>query len=339
MSKHDASYRLLFSHPRMVEDLLRGFLGEEWLSRLDFSTLERVNASYVSGGLERREADVVWRLRCTDGDGVLYLYLLLEFQSDVQRLMAFRVLGYVALLYRDLIARKELTPSGKLPQVLPIVIYNGEERWWAPLEVSELIEAVSEPDLPRLRYRVIDEGSYPLPELEKLRNLTAILFRLEKSRERDEIQRGILELAEALGDPDEGSLRRAFLVWLEKVLLLDRRDDEEIPETLGLQEFRTMLENRVREWNRELREEGRAEGRREGKAEGRREGKAEGRREGEAEGRRQGEAELLLRQLERRFGPLDPSTRSLVERAGSERLLEWGERFATAVTLADVFGE
>ena len=319
MGKHDASYRLLFSHPRMVEDLVRGFLGEEWVARLDFSTLERVNATYVSGGLRHREADVVWRLRCADGDGVLYLYLLLEFQSDVQRLMAFRVLAYVALLYQDLIARKEMTPSGKLPQILPIVIYNGEERWWAPLEVSELIEAVSEPDLPRLRYRVIDEGSYPLPELEKLQNLTALLFRLEKSREREDVQRSIVELAEHLGDPDDASLRRAFAVWLEKVLLLDRGDDEEVPETLGLQEFRAMLENRVREWNRELREEGR--------------------REGEVEGRRRGEAAMLLRLLERRFGPLDPSTRSRVERAGSERLLEWGERFATATRLADVFGE
>ena len=327
MGKHDASYRLLFSHPRMVEDLVCGFLGEEWVARLDFSTLERVNASYVSGGLKHREADVVWRLRCTDGDGVLYLYLLLEFQSDVQKLMAFRVLGYVALLYQDLIARKELTPSGKLPQILPIVLYNGEERWWAPQEVSELIETVSEPDLPRLRYRVIDEGSYPPAELAKLRNLAAILFRLEKSGEREEIQRGIYELADHLGDPGEGSLRRAFLVWLEKVLLHDRRDDEEIPETLGLQEFRTMLENRVREWNRELKEEGR------------REGKAEGRREGKAEGRREGEAALLLRQLDRRFGPLDARTRARVARAGSERLLEWGERFATASTLADVFGE
>ena len=203
----------------MVEDLLRGFLDEKWLSRLDFSTLERVNASYVSGGLKHREADIVWRLRCTDGDGVLYLYLLLEFQSDVQRLMAFRVLAYVALLYQDLIARKELTPSGKLPQILPIVIYNGEERWWAPLEVAELIEAVSEPDLPRLRYRVIDEGSYAPASSKKLRNLAAILFRLEKSREREEIQRGIHEFADHLGDPGEGSLRRAFLVWLEKVLL------------------------------------------------------------------------------------------------------------------------
>ena len=38
--QHDNSYKLLFSHPQMVEDLLRGFVGEEWISEVDFSTLE-----------------------------------------------------------------------------------------------------------------------------------------------------------------------------------------------------------------------------------------------------------------------------------------------------------
>jgi len=38
--EHDASYKLLFSHARMVEDLLRGFIHEPWVHELDFTTLE-----------------------------------------------------------------------------------------------------------------------------------------------------------------------------------------------------------------------------------------------------------------------------------------------------------
>ena len=108
-----------------------------------------------------------------------YVYLLIEFQSEVQRFMAVRLLAYVALLYQDLIARKELTPSGELPLVLPIVLYNGEDRWWAPLEPSELIQAVPEearPYVPRLRYRLIDEGSYSREELEDRQNLAGALL-------------------------------------------------------------------------------------------------------------------------------------------------------------------
>jgi hypothetical protein len=35
MADHDHAYKLLFSHPKMVRDLLEGFVKEEWLSELD----------------------------------------------------------------------------------------------------------------------------------------------------------------------------------------------------------------------------------------------------------------------------------------------------------------
>ena len=36
---HDHSYKLLFSHAEMVADLLRGFVHEDWVAQLDFSSL------------------------------------------------------------------------------------------------------------------------------------------------------------------------------------------------------------------------------------------------------------------------------------------------------------
>jgi hypothetical protein len=292
----------------MVEDLVRGFAGEPWIEQLDFSTLERVNASYVSDTLKEREGDVVWRLRHRDGSPI-YVYFLIEFQSEVQRFMAVRLLAYVALLYQDLLARKELTPSGELPLVLPIVLYNGEDRWWAPLELSELIQAVPEeaqPYVPRLRYRLIDEGSYSPEELEDRQNLAAALFGLEKSRRRDDLERWFGRLAGWLRRPEDAELRRAFVAWFGAVFL-NRSSPEEIPEALGLEEFETMLAKRVVEWSRELREEG--------------------------------EAHMLLRMLETKFGPLDEMTKARILSAGAGRLMEWGERFVFAERLTDVFGD
>ena len=91
----------LFSHAKMVEDLLRGFVPQSWVQALDFSTLEKVNASYVTDDLRDRHDDVVWRVRFQDH--WLYVYLLLEFQSTVDRFMAVRILSYTGLLYQDLI--------------------------------------------------------------------------------------------------------------------------------------------------------------------------------------------------------------------------------------------
>ena len=61
--EHDNSYKLLFSHVRMVKDLLQGFVHEAWVPQGDFTTLERVGGSYVSDDLRDREDDIVWRVR------------------------------------------------------------------------------------------------------------------------------------------------------------------------------------------------------------------------------------------------------------------------------------
>ncbi|HYU33247.1 MAG TPA: DUF4351 domain-containing protein [Thermoanaerobaculia bacterium] len=68
-----------------------------------------------------------------------------------------------------------------------------------------------------------------------------------------------------------------------------------------------------------------------------REVREEGWKAGERQGEKQGEARLLLRQLERKFGPLDARTRARIRRAGPDRLLEWGERVLTAERLEQVF--
>ena len=66
---HDNGYKALFSHPEMVADLIRGFVHEDWVRDLDFATLERVEGRFVTGRLQRRESDVVWRLQWAETEG------------------------------------------------------------------------------------------------------------------------------------------------------------------------------------------------------------------------------------------------------------------------------
>ena len=65
----------------------------------------------------------MWQVRFR-GDW-LYLMVLLEFQSSVDSAMAVRVMTYTSLLYQKLIDDGVLRRHGKLPPVLPVVIYNG----------------------------------------------------------------------------------------------------------------------------------------------------------------------------------------------------------------------
>jgi Putative transposase, YhgA-like len=313
LKKHDRSYRLLFSQPRMVEDLIRRFVAEPWIEKLDFTTLERVNGSHVAENLQSRDGDVVWRLRVR-GDPSTCVYVLVEFQSEVQRFMALRQSVYVGLFCQQLVKQGELAPGGLLPLVLSIVIYNGKVDWRAPRELAELIQVVdgSEVYAPRLRYLLIAMEKCKPADLQGS-NLVALLIRLERSRTRSSLRQIIRDLVAALPGSDEGGLRRAFVVWLQRVLL-PAKGEEDIPELIDLEDFRTMLIERVEEWSREI--EARAE----------------------KKWLEQGHRELLLRQLEVRFGPIDDRTRARVLAARSASLLKWAERILTAERLADVFG-
>ena len=135
---HDTGYKDLFSHPEMVADLIRGFVHEDWVRHLDFSTLERVEGRLLTRRLRRRESDVVWRLRW-GGNRWLYVYLLIEFQSTIDPFMALRVMVYVGLLYQHLIKEGLVSRFDRLPPVLPLILYNGSAPWGAALDVADLI--------------------------------------------------------------------------------------------------------------------------------------------------------------------------------------------------------
>jgi predicted transposase/invertase (TIGR01784 family) len=266
--EHDASYKKLFSHPELVTDLLRGFVHEPWVAEVDFATLEKVSGSYVSDDLREREDDTIWRVRLRDD--WLYVYLLLEFQSDVDPFMAVRIMAYVALLYQDLIRRRELAPGGKLPPVVPVVLYRGHRRWRAAVEIAPLFAAGPaglEVYRPQARYLLIDEGALREEEL-ALRNLAAALFALENSRQPEDVRRVVVHLIEWLHTPEQAELRRSFTTWINKVLFAARLPGQMVPEVQDLQEVRSMLEERVIEWTTEWKQQGRQEGWQEGWQEG-----------------------------------------------------------------------
>ncbi|TRO15279.1 transposase [Ectopseudomonas mendocina] len=325
---HDHSYKLLFSHPEMIADLLRGYVRQPWVEQLDFSSLERADGHYVTADLREREDDLIWRIKWADGERWLYIYLLLEFQSTPDAFMAQRVMTYLGLLYQDLLKAGQLSPAGKLPPVLPLVLYNGERPWRASVELSELIDTIPgglEAFRPALRYLLLDESRHADDVLPSTRNLVAGLFGLENSRTPDDVRRVLRQLLVWLAEPEQLQLRRHFAVWLKRVLLPSRMRGINFEQLNDLQEIDSMLAERVKDWTRDWREQGLEEGRRQGREEGR------------AEGRAEGERAALVRQLTRRFGSLDADTVSRLENAGSAELTRWLDNILDAATLDEVF--
>jgi predicted transposase/invertase (TIGR01784 family) len=323
MSKnHDSSYKFLFSNPELVRDLIMGFIPDEWLQSLDYSTLEKVPGSYISDDFKQREDDIVWKVK-VGGDWV-YLYLLMEFQSSVDKYMALRMMVYIGLLYQDLIKRGEVLEDGRLPPILPIVLYNGSQKWTAATNISELIPVV--PGLvsqftPSLHYLLIDENNYTDSELASLHNLVAAVFRLEHASSPSAVS----ELTNLLADwlSDRPDLRRMFALWIRATLMRKQEYGIVMPQVDDLQEIRVMLADKVEEWAKAYIAEG----------------KQEGRQEGRQEGLQQGEVLALQRLLAKRFGVIPADTIALIANAPVVDVERWLDRVIDAKQLSDVFAD
>ena len=326
---HDAAYKSLFSHRRMVEDLLRGFAAREWSDELDFKTLEKLPADYVSDDLRQRHGDSVWRLRL-QGEAWLYLLVMLEFQSTDDRYMAVRILVYTGLLYQDLIRRGALDEAGRLPPVLPIVLYNGPNEWSAPVEAGDLIAPVKESLAryqPSQRYFLLDEGRLKEDDLSG-RNLVSALVKLENSGTAEALWEAMEALSGWLRKSGDEELRRAFSEWLRQVV--SRRFGEGAPLAAdALEGGGAMLAERVQEWIEQWLREGREQGLEQGREQGVELGLERGRAE---------ERALLCRQASQKFGAETGERLSgqLARLTDPERLAEVGGWIIECRTGADL---
>lgn len=258
---HDERYRTVFAFPRMVEDLLRGFVAREWAGALDFSTLRKMPAEYVSDERLVRRGDTVWEVCLDERRAVL---VVVEFQSSEDPRMALRLLAYTALLYQEL-ARNDapgLDEAGRLPAVLPVVLYTGEARWTAAHEVGALVQpvpAVLAAYRPAQRHFVLDArhvGVEDLPEP----NLVTAVVRLEQTRAPWDLVEVARRLRRWLRRPDDDGLRRVLGSWVREVAESFAPRGEALGAELTLEELEMTVVERAREWSRQLIREGREQG-------------------------------------------------------------------------------
>jgi hypothetical protein len=316
---YDSLYHRLFSDPVIVAQLLREFVAGPWLDGLELDRLERLNTKFHADTGERREGDLVWRIPRHEG-GEAYVMLLLEFQSTPDPWMALRIFVYAGLLWQHLVREQRLPKDGRLPPILPVVLYNGDPRWRAAVDLQDLIGLPEGASLwrwqPGLRYHLIDEGAFGSGDLERRDGLPALLFRLENAAGPAEL----VGVADALLTWFAGhsgfQAARAVFVELLGAAMAPLGPGVRVPE--ALMEARTMLATRAEQWKQEWLREGEARG--------------------EQRGEQKGQATVLLRLLERRFGVLPEWARDRVLAADTVALEQWSVLVLDATSLEGVVG-
>ncbi len=220
---HDRGYKFLFSNRTIFRQLMESFVDQPWVRQLDFDRAEKIDKSFIDEEYRERESDLIYRipfdkLRASPwGKEAVYVYILIEFQSTVDRMMALRVLNYVVSFYMELARSQHLD---KLPAIFPIVLYNGERRWTAATQLAELIEA--QPSLGEyslnFRYFKLAENELSRDALESIGNIVSTLFLAES---RVELNR-LLDRLVTLFDREEDKQAVSLLInWLRQMAVLE----------------------------------------------------------------------------------------------------------------------
>lgn len=97
---------------------------------------------YVLPDLRKLESDLVVEVPFRLGEHAVWIYILLEHQSEPDRTMPLRLLGYMVELWKAQVRRFEenKTPDWRLYPILPVLFYTGSRRWSAPLQLEGLMD-------------------------------------------------------------------------------------------------------------------------------------------------------------------------------------------------------
>jgi predicted transposase/invertase (TIGR01784 family) len=148
----DRFFKSAMSDPAVAKAYLQHFY-PEIAGIADFSSLKLENSVSVRPNLKRFEADVIYRCRFQgEADGYFYFCLLFEHKSKPDKYVAVQVGLYIMELLSSMVKKQ----GRELEPVLPLIFYNGKEKW-EPQKLGELFQghphyAVLEPYIPNFRF-------------------------------------------------------------------------------------------------------------------------------------------------------------------------------------------
>lgn len=168
---HDHIFRYGFGHSEVARAHFEAYLPAAVVEGVDWSGLEQVHESFIDEELKKTESDLLYRAPLKAG-GEIFLYALFEHQRSRDYRMPLRLLGYMVRIWTKWLAENGGSPRRKpqLPLIVPLVLYNGKQRWTASNEFIELFPAGDVRDamqsmIPNFAYDLLDLSGVPDEEI------------------------------------------------------------------------------------------------------------------------------------------------------------------------------
>ena len=261
---HDSLVRFTWSDLTTARKHFQEVLPAALVAQLDWSTLKQCPGTFIDATLQAFHSDLLFEVRDRQ-DSPLLLYLLFEHQSSVDAWMAFRILVYMVRIWE---AHLKIHPKAtKLPPVLPLVLYQGADRWTAPLKFEDLIVVTPElreilgPHFPRFEYLLEDLSTVADADLRGTALGRMALLLLKHASDGDIWQRfaSWLDTVEEILSDQTNGLRAVEALFRYIVSITSIAPPSEVLEAVRAR-FGPQTEAKMMSWAEQLREEGTREG-------------------------------------------------------------------------------
>ena len=284
---HDKSYKDLYSKKEIAIDLFKSLVSQEWTEYLVPENLTLINKSYITADYEELESDIVYKANLNNRE--VYFYILLEFQSTVDYRMPLRLLFYMCEILREHAVNakhKKYDKNIKIPAVLPIVLYNGEQKWDVPREFRKMIynEDLFGSNILNFTYDVFDisnDEKFNKENLISNNNVTSAIFLLDQKVDAEEFLQRIKVIALYFNSLSKDEIK-AIKNWIKNTVVKQLADSAIKILEADKMEVELMVARNAFILD-EMKEKAKSEGREEGLKEGREKGIKEGIKEGREE--------------------------------------------------------
>ena len=186
-NKHDKGFKYLLSAKKVFIELIRSFIDKGWVELIDEANVVKVDKSFIANDFKDKEADLIYRVKFCEQEVIFYL--LVEMQSTVDFQMPYRLLLYMVELWRTVLKDSQLCQARKkdfkLPAVVPIVLYNGKNKWTACKSFREYLSGadIFGENTIDFKYILIDVNRYTEDELINMANLISSVFLIDQKQD------------------------------------------------------------------------------------------------------------------------------------------------------------
>ncbi|RQD63192.1 MAG: transposase [Desulfonatronovibrio sp. MSAO_Bac4] len=124
---HEGMFLKIFKNLDNTKHFLKEHMSQEIQKRFDLDTLRLEPTTYVDEKLKKHYSDLVFSADLIGYDKeIAKIYLLFEHKSSPEPMTGVQILKYMALQWLEL-QEQHMLINGKLPPIIPVVIYQGQE--------------------------------------------------------------------------------------------------------------------------------------------------------------------------------------------------------------------